>query len=154
MKSNDLLTEIQKGVKTYKVFAELEEIVSELQNLDQVKEESLNAIKTSQMELQKLQVQIAEAVAEVDAAKVEAKTIRANAKEKADAKIAEAEKKATDVIEMANVALGAVEQKALAMKDEASAAVSERNAAQAELGNLTSQIEKMKTQFRGFMEIH
>lgn len=102
MKATEALAEIQKGIRAYKAFSEMEKALEYVANLEQVEKETLAKIGEVKTELAGVDQALAEAKADITAAKDEAKKVRAKAKESAEDTINKAEHDAAAIVEAAN----------------------------------------------------
>lgn len=151
MDFNSVINELERGERAYKTFAQAKEAVLVLQNYEQVKKESIEAANTAIAEKEKAVTDLNGVLADIESAKVQAKELRAKAKEKADSAVAAAESKAADIIKAANEKLAEANAKVGALADEAKAAEAAKADAEKELAEINSKLEAAKAQIKSLL---
>lgn len=93
----EMLDEIQKGVRAYKAFSEMEKVLSYMANLEQVEKETLSRIAVVKAEEERLKTLVHTAMTDAESivatAQTEARHIESTAKGKAAAMLEAAGKK-------------------------------------------------------------
>jgi roadblock/LC7 domain-containing protein len=144
--ASSMLDEVQKGVRAYKAFSEMEKVLEYMANLEQVEKETTAKIAVVKEELADVQNTLTTSKANIDLAKANAKTIVSDAKHKASNIIDKANAEALSLIADAQVKVNQESGKLVALQSECEIATAQKEAAAIELAELEKKILAAKTQ--------
>lgn len=146
MKADEVIVEVQKGIRLFKAFAEAEKIVTFLQNAEQVERETKARVEAAAGELQKLNGELELAGGEIDRAQKRAQSIVADAEAQATEKFEKVNAALREQTAAANATVADAGEKLQAVEAELAQRQQKIHAAAVELEGLQSKIAEAKAQ--------
>jgi len=144
--ATSILEEVQKGLRTYKAFSEMEKVLAYMANLEQVEKETIARIAVVKGDLADVENTLATVKANIDLAKTNAKKVSEDAKHKAEKIVDKANEEALSMIADAQDKVNSEAGKLFSLQAEGEIISAQKEAAGIELADLEKKILAAKEQ--------